>query len=385
MRNKKTDILNKTVAPKGKFKATAHADGSITVGWVSGQKKVYVSDERYEEARTLKPIAITYYDAETRLTESVETLSKEQAELLGLDGSRLLGSSVPAILNNNEKRTRARKCQYGITSYGRRVVRCGATLLEERFGKGGLAFLTLTPPALSDEGKMLYAAYWGSICKAFRQALRRHFKHAQVQLHYVEVTEVQGKRASAEGWLPLHLHAIFNSKSGGRYIVSADWLRATWARLVGYYTTEEVNCSAAVDIQPVKKSAANYLSKYISKGKDELAKFDDTIWQEFLPTKWWYVSTDLKNEVKEVQTTLPEADAETIANHGAKLVEQGVLAYHYDIVTTLKDGAQRVMGAVAQMHGTLKTGLHTFMHRLKSAIIDTYTEDCTYDYQMVAT
>jgi len=385
MRHKKTDILNTRIAPKGKFKATAHCDGSITVGWVAGQRKASVGDERYEQAHSAKPIAIEYYDVPTATVERVEMLSKEQAELLGLSGDNLLGSSVPAIPHSPQKQTRARKCQYGITSYGRRMVRCAATSLEERFGKGGLAFLTLTPPAMSDEGKMLYAAYWGDICKNFRQSLRRHYQHASVQLHYVETTEVQGKRAIAEGWLPLHLHAVFNSKSGGRYIVSADWIRATWARLVEHFTGEAVDTKAAVDIQPVKRSAANYLSKYMSKGKDDLKQFDDTIWQEFLPTKWWYVSTDLKKEVKSAQIVLPEQDADMVANHGAELVEQGILAYHYDIVTTMKDGAQRVMGAVAQMHGTLKTGLCRFMHALKSAVICKHDEDTYNEYQLVAT
>lgn len=379
MKNKVSDILGKKVTPRGRYKATAHVDGSITVGWVSGQKKTYVGDERYEEARTLKPIAITYYDAETRTTESIETLSKEQAELLGLDGSLLLGSSVPPIRSNNEKQPRARKCQSGITSYGRRVVRCGATALEESYGKGGLAFLTLTPPSLTGEGKMLYTAYWGSICKSFRTALRRHYKSAAVQLHYVDVSEVQAKRAINEGWLPLHLHAVFNSKSGGRYVVSADWLRATWARIVGHYTAQEVDTKASVDIQPVKRSAANYLSKYLSKAKDDLKPFEDTIWQEFIPTKWWYVSPDLKAGIKSAQTQLPEQDAEMLANHGTELKEQGVLAYHYDIVTTMKDGATRVMGCVAQMHGTLKTGFVKFMQMLKNATIYQQQPDCIYE------
>lgn len=313
---------------------------------------------------------------ETRVTG----LSSEQCEIMGLSHWSL-GSSVPPISNTDDKQTRQRKGYRGISSHGRRTVRSGCTLLEEKYGKGGLAFLTLTPPVLTPDGQVLYVSQWQTICETFRQRIRRIAQRQGIHIDWVDVTELQPKRSAREGWACLHLHAVFNSRHGAGYWLTADKVREVWGAVLEFYTGDEVNTSAAVDIVAVKKSAANYLGKYISKGGDTLSQFKDTPWMDMLPCKWWYVSSGLKSAVKAAQTELPAEESEALACEGDQLLEHDIVAYHYNITTTLKDGSTRIMGAVAQMHGTLRSGMAAFMDRL-----------CTYidwkrkyhDPQMVA-
>lgn len=148
-----------------------------------------------------------------------------------------------------------------------------------------------------------------------------------------------------------------------------------------FYTGDEVNTNASVDIVTVKKSAANYLGKYISKGGDTIKQFEDTPWMDMLPTKWWYVSSELKKAVKTAQTELPAEESEALACDGEALLEHEIVAYHYNICTTLKDGSTRVMGAVSQMYGTLRSGMSAFMDKL-CTYID--WKNKTHDTQMVA-
>jgi len=377
-------ILNRQSPSKGRYKSTVHADGSITTGWVSGQKAVYVADERYEEALTLEPDTVTEVYMDGNLVQrdtKVTGLSAEQCEILG-HSHWSLGSSVPAIPRNDNDNTRKRKGQQGISSHGRRTVRSGCTLLEEKYGKRGLAFLTLTAPVLSSDGKILFVSQWGLICKTFRDRVRRLAKRQAVHLDWVDVTELQPKRSARENWACLHLHAVFNSRLGDAYWLTADQVRQIWREVLDYYTGDETNTSAAVDIVTVKKSAANYLGKYISKGGDTIKQFEDTPWMDILPTKWWYVSSDLKKAVKATQTELPAEESEALACDGEALLEHEIVAYHYNICTTLKDGNTRVMGSVSQMYGSLRSGMSAFMDKL-CKYID--WKNKTHDTQMVAT
>lgn len=377
------ESLYRNTPAKGRYKSTVHADGSITTGWVSGQKKEYVEDTRYEEALVLEPETVTTYDSETRQRETKVTgLSLEQAKIMNLPHWRL-GSSVPAIphdeVKSNEQRSR-KGCK-GISSHGRRTVRSGCTILEEKYGKSGLAFLTLTAPVFSPDGQVLFVSQWGTICKTLRQRLRRLAQCKGVNLDWVDVTELQPNRSKREGWACLHLHAVFNSRLHGGYWLTADEIRSIWKEVLEFYTGDEVCTKSAVDIVAVRKSAANYLGKYISKGGDTLKQFEDTPWADMMPTKWWYVSSSLKREVKEAQVVLPPEESETLAQDGEALLEHEIVAYHYNITTTLKDGSTRVMGAVAQMYGTLRSGICAFMDKL-CTYID--WKQRTHETQMVA-
>lgn len=377
------ESLHRNTPPKGRYKSTVHADGSITTGWVSGQKKVYADCERYEEALAIEPDTVTYVDADTLKRETKVTgHSVEQAKILGVPHWRL-GLSVPAIPRNEENNEtgRKRKGSKGISSHGRRTVRSACTILEEKYGKSGLAFLTLTAPVLSPDGQVLFVSQWGTICKTLRERLRRLAKRQNINLDWVDVTELQPRRSKREGWACLHLHAVFNSRLQGGYWLAADEIRSIWKEILEYYTGDEICTKSAVDIVAVKKSAANYLGKYISKGGDTLKQFEDTPWADIMPTKWWYVSTDLKREVKESQVVLPPEESETLAQDGEALLEHEIVAYHYNITTTLKDGSVRVMGAVAQMYGTLRSGICAFMDKL-CTYID--WKQHTHETQMVA-
>lgn len=55
---------------------------------------------------------------------------------------------------------------------------------------------------------------------------------------------------------------------------------------------------ASVDLQAVKKSARNYLSKYVSKGKNDVKRLNDEGYGKQLLRQWWGMTKVLRDRIK---------------------------------------------------------------------------------------
>ena len=190
----------------------------------------------------------------------------------------------------------------GITRHGARTVRNGAFLLEEKYGQGNLTFLTCTLPRLDDCAEYSAGREWPEIVRIFNQSLTRLLKAAGLPPTYVGCTEVQESRFDEYGGLPLHLHIVFpGRKRRGSWVISADQFRSLWRSAVVARCPEfeAAIFKSAVDCQRVKKSAENYLGKYMSKGSGTLARMlaEDPGLAEFFPKSWWCCSMNLKRAI----------------------------------------------------------------------------------------
>lgn len=223
-----------------------------------------------------------------------------QPDFLGLT---LLPISHRVLLGMTDPpKERAKRGTGGITRHGARTVRNGAFLLEQKYGRKNLTFLTCTLPWVSETAEYAAGREWAEIVRIFNQSLIRLLESAGLPPTYVGCTEIQGGRYEERGGLPLHVHLVFpGRKPFGHWVISANQFRNLWRRAVVARCPEfaSVKFSASIDCQPVRESAENYLGKYMSKGAPMLAAMlsDDPGLLEFLPSAWWSCSANLRKAI----------------------------------------------------------------------------------------
>ena len=193
----------------------------------------------------------------------------------------------------------------GITPFAKRVVRNAADFIQNKFGRKNVGFFTLTLPDYPVCVRRVLAAKWADIQRQYFQALKRFHDKCKYPYLYVAVTEIQSKRWKETGNPGLHIHyctPVFKlSRKPGDYFVTADWMRATWHRILQNHINaipldgvELQSPVPRVDCQRVKSSASSYLSKYMSKGGDLIAEVVEDEGEECIPHQWWSASLCLR-------------------------------------------------------------------------------------------
>lgn len=264
-------------------------------------------------------------------------------------GDSPLGSSkVTNYHSESEQPTgRAKRGSKGITSLGKRMVRNACFLLERDVRKDNLSFLTLTLPSAIAQREDIEKR-WGSVRRIFFQRLRRWVMRRGINHQVVDVTEVQEKRLIREGGLPLHLHAVFQGRQPGKsWVISTKEVDKLWAETLSCVYNVPVGSlgSSMCNIQRVKKSCAQYLSKYMSKGTatggDSTSQGEESVSPRY-PSSWWGVSQTLKNSVKS-QTRYSSKCGETLERFIFSSSLKAI-AWSKKIMVTVGDGATLFRG-----------------------------------------
>lgn len=182
------------------------------------------------------------------------------------------------------------------------MVRNAAFLLQQRYGRENLTFLTCTLPSIETTKQYEIALKWPEVVRKFGQAVKRLLIAAGLSGTIVGCTEIQSKRYAKEGGMPLHLHLVMvGKKPGGGWSVSAEQWRALWRNTLMNEVggLDSVSFSSSIDCQRVKKDAAGYLGKYMSKGPGQLSAMveADPGIAEFIPASWWICSLKLRRAV----------------------------------------------------------------------------------------
>lgn len=187
----------------------------------------------------------------------------------------------------------------GITGYGQKVVRSGCHLLQRKYGRGRLSFLTLTLPELTPAALEAIALGWADLVRQLMQHLRRCLERSGLPPSIVLVTELQPKRLKDGSQGCLHIHAVFVGRHQRQsWIMTPQDIRDVWLRLLSRKVGYQVYSDSCENIQRVEKSAENYLSKYMSKGSECIAEYADKFGWQSVPRQWWSASSAIKNGVK---------------------------------------------------------------------------------------
>lgn len=276
------------------YSGRIYPSGDFSVGIIP-KKKVARADKQYET------------DIAGSITSKVVKW-QEEGEAYVEVGTICRPVALPPNLVNPAKFTQPKRKPYGqggITTYGKRMVASAATVLESEWGKRCTGFGTLTLPPMSAQNETHVCANWAKIVNRFFEELRRHQRRHGVDSRYVHVTEIQEKRFAETGSLGLHVHFLYKARKHAYskdWTISANWCRDTWRRILA----NSLGMSAHEVPQPrcelslIKKSAAGYLGKYMSKGGKVLAHIKETSQGEsILPRQWWGLCNTLRYDVKE--------------------------------------------------------------------------------------
>lgn len=194
---------------------------------------------------------------------------------------------------------RAPRGSRGITSHGRRMVRSGCTLLERKYGKECLVFFTATIPQLPDDEMRSLSANFSECVRQFRQTWQRHAKKHGLDPEMVHVVELQEKRFASTGYAVPHLHAVFQGRQDSQSMW-AIWVQKFdefWECAVGAVLGREIKMPSACNTKRVRKSAANYLAKYCSKGSASLKRVAKWGEKMPLPSSWYGVTKALRADI----------------------------------------------------------------------------------------
>ena len=209
----------------------------------------------------------------------------------------------------------------GITRYGRRAVRNIAWLLQERYTRKRLGFVTCTLPSFPEEIHRLINLYWNEVTRRFYQKLKRLAEKRDHEFLYTGVTEIQEKRFEKSGIPCPHLHFVYLCRPNPRStpIFSVFDLWCAWNKSIVEvvdlytpgYTLDTPLATGSCHVQTVKKSAANYLGKYLSKGSKTLKAMQEAGWCDF-PKQWWTASMQCKKIFRASIIVIPSGLAKEI-------------------------------------------------------------------------
>lgn len=240
--------------------------------WDVKQVQIHGFDIALEAKNTLVPVAPLGLSSVSNLTAESETALKPP------------------------KKQRGRN---GITSRSRQLVKDAATLLQDKHGKAQLAFITFTiPPQFVAE----IHANWQSILHNLRRRYIRALQKAGLSEEIVMVTEYQEERLAKYGKAVLHLHIVFQGRHKKRHwSYSKEQHEQHWRECCENYienATSDEDWNASARCESIRKSCANYLGKYMSKGVATLGSIVKLDPDAYIPPSWHVCTQVLRCDVR---------------------------------------------------------------------------------------
>jgi hypothetical protein len=224
-----------------------------------------------------------------------------------------MGATPPMGLSNLRKNHKPDRGHNGITSHGRRTVRQGAFLLEERIGKSDLSFLTCTLPGATLDECRTANENWGEIMRRFLQELKRELERKNLDPWIIGCTEIQPKRFARTGQPWPHCHLVFPGRDGKNWAIRPARINLLWARcckaVIGGGLGDYL-ASTRIEVIKTKKSVGQYLGKYMSKGGEEINAMRERIADWPIPKAWHHCTHTLNQYIRgSIATLTPKSAA----------------------------------------------------------------------------
>ncbi len=256
-------------------------------------------------------------------------------------------SSVPNLTANPcnpTKTVKSARGSNGITSKSRQQIKDSATLLEEKYTKERLAFITHTIP---EKFVSEIHANWTKIIHNLRRRYIRALQKAGLPQDLIMVTEYQEGRLGHTGQAVLHLHIVFVGRFKKRHWeYNCEYYKQHWKECCREYLTDRgtnTEWSASTRVEGIRKSCAAYLSKYLSKGTATLNSILVKCPDCFIPSSWHCLTQTLRISVRKAIRHFEGQSATTLFDY---LTENAVelLKFNRYIKVPTQDGRGLCVG-----------------------------------------
>jgi hypothetical protein len=243
--------------------------------------------------------------------------------------SETMGLSVPTNSHNSGPQRIIRRGLKGITSRQRRQVKSAGVLLEKKYGRENLSFLTLTLPADSEGNLVSWNSNFGEITRQTVQELRRELIRQGLPGEIIGVVEIQEGRLERLGELALHLHLIFAGRKNAwsPWAIDKVWIRDLWNRQLEMVVGMPFFGDATTRIEKPRKSLQKELGKYLSKGARVIARVVDLGLQDQLPHFWVTVSLTLRRLVNSNIVAIVGKEVTNIWDRRRQLESLGIIRF----------------------------------------------------------
>jgi len=241
-------------------------------------------------------------------TAALEMDGKDEESLARWGDHPGLGAAIAAFTSSNAPKSdtecpdRPKRGLQGITGHGQQMLRSACYLLERDYGNADLCFATLTVPTLSRQGRLTLARNWSLLVNQLTKWVCRRLMRAGRPTKVAGCVEIQTARLANRGEGYLHLHVVWPSHAnGGGRCWAVNWaeMRDWWGKALERFSGETLPHHPRVELSAVKKSAEKYMGKYLSKGSGEsLDEFISDLGVEAVPSQWWFMSAEMRDQVK---------------------------------------------------------------------------------------
>lgn len=281
-----------------RYRGRIFPDGSFSLGFCKADKK---SEKEclYDIAHSLQYEVHKYYKWSYRGREEKTLIEWRDSADWWADEKNPMGLSNEPN-SHSPRKPKVRRGLKGISHYATRMVKSGAAVLQQKYGRKRLGMLTCTLPCEIGSAR---PELWSELVRQFIQETKRRLLRAGGSGHIVGCVEIQEERFEGKGEVCPHLHLIFESHKGDwKYYLDKVEIRKLWEHLLGVVLGEEIEelaktTRATTRIEAIKKDARQYIGKYLSKGSKTTKKIIEVGKQDFLPSCWWVCTNKLRKYI----------------------------------------------------------------------------------------
>lgn len=235
--------------------------------------------------------------------------------------------------------------------------------MERKYGINRLGLGTITLPSEAqglDKTDLWYlCTIWGTVQKRVLQEVKRLLERKGAPTEFIAITEFQEKRYRRLGELAPHIHFCYVAKPTsrpGNYYLTPDELRTIVNRVLWKVLGRDedvargedvppIDCSNTVNLQILKKSAANYLSKYMSKGGEILQQLKDDGLEDAIPNQWWSPVGGMRKWIqKNIRRITSDVSSFLLQSEGI----DGIKVYKR-IEAEMSDGEEKIVGVYVKV------------------------------------
>lgn len=330
------------------YAGKVYPDKTFTIGYCPREKK-RTKDKQYDR------------DMATQQPRDDNAMIDWLIGQSSIEGEFRSISEAPLLVKGEQSSRKRNLADYGakgITKYGKRVLRGSCAILQKKYGRRCLGFGTCTLPEMCEEALRVLLRNWGEVVRRFFQKIRRVYQKVNSQFIYCGCTEIQGSRFNNSGLPVPHLHFVYVARYSvrDRYILHSREDFVYWNQSVnevleanGYLPLMgNDGHRGSLKLEPVKKNAAAYIGKYVSKGITELKAMREAGFDEF-PAQWWFASMQMKKWYKTSTIQIGMHACKDIIHNLERYMHEGYIAY-CSFVYVCIGGEDRCVGLVGRLN-----------------------------------